>query len=196
MNALLKPTPLIVRELSDRTEAGVDVKILDALRFNQDRFFRTGYPLTETLLLISLKVLDFEQLISQALSHGRFIIEDRSVDTIAVYQAAILCPQDIDQQLVTANDIYEVAINWRPPPDTTFLFHDDFDTAVRRAQDRMGQVFSRDELLLLRRAHELYLHWARHHPSRINVLDRRTLSEDDILAALHRALTHASRLRP
>jgi len=175
-------------ELSDRTGDGMDRKIIAALRQTNDQFLRTGLPRTETFLLLALKIFDYENTIANSLKRGEMVIEDRSIDSIAVYQSIMLCSNNGDQMLKTANEIYELVSHWRQPPDITFLIQDDFQTAVRRAETRQKRPFTSDELGILRRASNLYSEYATFHKQRIVPLDRRRMNDARILDEMKQSL--------
>lgn len=78
-----------VSEVVDRHGRELDREIIAVLAASKDRFFRGGKPLTETFLLLALKMFDFETCIAPFLAEGHVVIEDRSLDTIAIYQALI-----------------------------------------------------------------------------------------------------------
>jgi dTMP kinase len=177
----------LVREASNRlsqTSPQLDVLILSVLGQSGDLFFRNGSPLCETFLLLALKMYDYEAMIVGALADGRIVFEDRSIDSIAVYQAALLCDDQPERVLAVANAIYDVAAQWRKPPDLTFLVEDDFETAIGRAETRSARPFKADELVLLKRAAETYAMYAEQHKDRIVRLDRRRLDEHEVVSAV------------
>src|SRR5579884_2812853 len=151
LQASLREIPLtFIKEVADRKGDGLDLRIITLLSNSQDRFFRMGAPLTETFLLLALKMYDFEAMISPTLTQGGIVVEDRSIDTIAVYQSLLLWPHDQERWLAAANTIYDQATAWRRPPDITFLLEDDFNTALCRAQQRSKRSFNSDEVTVLR----------------------------------------------
>lgn len=171
---------VFVSEVSDRTVEGLDAQIIQALKHTGDQFFRTGLPRTETFLLLALKIFDYEAIIKTALSEGAIVIEDRSIDTIAVYQSIMICDEHMNR-VQAANAIYEIAARWRQPPNITFLIVDKYETAIHRAQERSGRAYSGDELELLRNAADLYIEYAKYHQGRIVCTDRQIMSDADII---------------
>ena len=167
--------PLLIPELSTRDGDGLDARILGALRHKGDRFFRLGLPRTETFLLYALKVLDFESAIEPALREGRIVIGTASIDTIAVYQALMLAPGSPAQQAVFVPRLYDLAIQWRRPPDLTFLIWDTTERSIERAQHRNGRRYSDDEAAILRDAARLYELSIAGDPDRILRVNRNSL---------------------
>lgn len=171
--------------IDERQEHGFDQAILGLLRKSGDRFFRSGHPRMDTALLVSLLVYDAEHTIEPALAAGQIVLEDRSVDTVAIYQALILFPLANDEQLLAeANQLYERICQWRKPPDLTFLLVDDFMATARRAQERAAGAYTPKDMALLRRASALYERYAPCYPERIVRLDRRQMDIDEIIEAI------------
>lgn len=184
---------LFVPELSERKSGSVDHDIISVLHRENDRFLRLGSPGCETFLLMALKIWDHDAIIVPALDKGMTVFEDRSIDTIAVYQAVMLHWREPEPRLATAREILALAARWRRSPDLTFLIEDEFESAINRAQIRENRTFSEDELHILSGAAELYPQLAELNPARFVRLDRRQLSSDEILAAIK---THARNARP
>jgi thymidylate kinase len=175
---------VFVSELSDRKGAGVDRRIIEVLHHTGDRFCRVGMPLSETFLLLALKMADYEAYIADGLDRGYTGVEDRSIDTVAVYQAVVLSPEDPVGQLEVAQRIYAVGAGWRRPPDVTFLLEDDFECCVFRAEQRTQPPFSADERRLLHGVANLYARYAPHYAERMVRLDRRTMDERGIVSRM------------
>jgi dTMP kinase len=179
----------VIPEVEDRQGAGLDQKIIALLGKSGDRFFRGGHPRTETLLLLALQAYEAETIIAPALAAGQTVIENRSVDTIAVYQALILYPSEaLEQQLERALQLYQFACQWRKPPQMTFLLEDDFVTAIERSQQRAARIYTFDEIALLRRAALLYEQYAQQHTTRMIRLDRRVMETEDIVATIRETI--------
>ena len=173
-----------VNEISDRTGNGLDKIIIDILTRTGDRFFRLGYPLTETFLIIALKMFDCESTISKALSEGKLVVEDRSIDTIAIYQAILLNQsnsENYEKILNTANKICALVTEWRRLPDLTFLLKVNFDVAICRTQKRLGRELADNELALLRTAAKIYEMYAAQHQHRIVQLDTDSMDNAQVL---------------
>ena len=80
---------IFISEIIDRKKQGFDLKIIDLLKSTGSKFFDSGYPITETFLLLALKMYDYEKMIKDSLENN-IVIENRSIDTIAIYQAFLL----------------------------------------------------------------------------------------------------------
>jgi dTMP kinase len=145
-----------------------------------DSFLRGGHPGTETLLLLAIKMFDYEHSCAAAIVDGRTVIEGRSVHSIAVYQSLITYPDD-DRAYRHARVILDLAAAWRPLPDLTILITDDVITAVRRAEARDGAQYTDEQWQLHHRAAAMFDRLASDDPHRITVLDRRRLTTDALV---------------
>ncbi|WP_280186810.1 MULTISPECIES: hypothetical protein [Nocardia] len=161
----------LVAELTD-THDPVPSKVIAALSGGQS-FLRTGHPRTETLALLGLKVREYEQI--RALSTPpRIVLEDRGVDTVAIYQAAIWAGvhAPTTQLNELADRIHATAAIWRPPPDRVLLLIDDIDACVDRFAHRQGCPVTSEERDLIECADRLYRARAQQDPRRYRVIDR------------------------
>ncbi len=175
----------VIEEIEDRQGRGFDLDILSLLRKSGDRFFRSGYPRADTLLLLALLAHDTQRSIEPALASGQIVLADRSIDTVAVYQALIMHPVAPEETvLAEAHRLYTLACQWHHVPDVTFLLTDDFTTTAQRAQERSAETYQPEEMALLRRAYLLYDCYAQAHADRIIRLDRRVLDNDAIIAQM------------
>jgi dTMP kinase len=175
----LSSPPLVIEEFSRRARDGGDLGrdllrvLIDAAR--GDPFLRGGTPRSETLLLLTIKMYDYETSLP-ALRDGRVVIEGRSLHTVAVYQSLILYPHDDAAAFTEAQTILDQAARWRPLPDLTVLITDDVTTALHRAEQRDTTAISGANRALHTRAAALFDRLAIRDPNRIKRLDRRQMS--------------------
>jgi len=184
------PGALVVylQEMGDRQQTGLANGLHPFLSSLGDHFFRTGHPRTETLLLMALKTYDAETIILPALQTGYSVIEDRSLDTVAIYQALVLHPGQAELQLQKAAMIYQQLACWRRPPDLTFWIDDAFETSMERAQRRSANSYSIQDVALLREADALYRQYVKCHGDRIIHLDRRLLEAEEIAQTIREVI--------
>lgn len=166
----------------------MDRDIIALLAKGGDRFFRSGKPLTETFLLLAFKMCDYETRIAPALAQDRIVIEDRSLDTIAIYQALILYSDSLEQQVAAAHEIYTIGACFRRPPQLTFLIEDDFPVALSRIAQREGEQLTEEEIAVLQRASVLYTRYAQDHAERIIRLPRPLFSLDMLVQTVREHL--------
>lgn len=182
----------VVAEFSKRRDDDVetlDRHILRTLAADGDRYLRGGRPRTETMLLLAIKLHDYEQA-RPVLHAGQCVIEGRGLHTVAVYQSVLLCSDD-QAAYAQALAILELATRWRPLADRTVLVADDPATAARRLAARDGNPLRADERRINDRAAALYGQLAAHPDYGMTVLDRRETDTDDAVDVLHTVLTSA-----
>jgi dTMP kinase len=189
--AALRPDrrPTVVEEFSRRltaTEPGGALgrhflrALVDAA--GADPFLRGGLPRSETLLLLAIKIHDYEASLPM-LRSGRTVIEGRSVHSVAVYQSLILEHDDARAARV-AQRILTTATTLRPLPDLTVLVVDEPTTAVHRAETRDGITYTPEQWRLHHRAAALFEHLARTDPGHVRLLDRREHDTDALVDTL------------
>lgn len=186
--------PLVLEEFSRRTDGNSDLgrRLLRTLvtASNNERFLRGGYPASETLLLLAVKMHDYETVLPH-LSTGRMVIEGRSIHSIAVYQSLITHPGDDEAAFDYANTILDLAAGWRPLPDLTIMLIDEVDAAIRRAEHRNQAPFTPEQWEIHRRAAELFERLAAVDTEHIRLLDRREHDTDTLIAAIDESLATA-----
>lgn len=179
------PEHYYLPELSQRKNGQlIDADIVKILSKSSSKFFTGGLPATETALLIALKVFDFEHYLRPELAQGKVVIEDRSIDTIAVYQSIIMNNGIINKTLDDALLIFDQAKQLRPAPDLTFLIDDEFGSSITRATGREGSAYSQEQIELLSNANSLYPLYADKFPQRIVKIDRRQLDVPSIVTTI------------
>jgi dTMP kinase len=194
--------PLLIQEFSQRPDtSGPDLgrdllrALIDAA--DGDHFLRGGHPATETLLLLAIKMHDYEAHALPAVQRGQLVLEGRSIHSTAVYQSLITNPVDDEAAYRHAQAILTLAQRWRPLPDLTILLTDDVPTALERAERRDATTYSNEQRLLHHRAAVLFQRLADGDPKRIPVVDRRLLGPDEAVARMAELITNASSgLRP
>jgi dTMP kinase len=191
--------PLVVEEFSQRREDG-DVNLGRRLlrilvtAANGEHFLRAGFPKSETLLLLAIKMHDFEATLPTLLA-GRTVIEGRSVHSTAVYQSLIMHPDDYQAAAASVTHILDMAARWRPLPDLTIVITDDPQAAVRRAEARDGITFTAEQWAIHHQAAQLFEHQATIDPEHVRLLDRRDHGTTTLVATISQWITTAP-MRP
>lgn len=174
----------LARRLGDRclvldelTNTGDDSAkaIIGALAEAGGTFLRTGHPVTETFALAALKVREYERVTALAPPPG-YVLEDRGMDTVAVYQAAILGGGH-----ALAERIAAIPAMWRPDPELTILLTDDLDTCIGRFAARTGMPVGAADRELLATVAGLYAGRAAAAPGRWRVCPVTGRAPGDIL---------------
>ncbi len=164
----------LVPELTDLDGGELPARVVAALAAGGGTFLRGGHPAAETLALTALKVHTFENELASN-DAADLMLEDRGIDTVALYQAAILTSPaaPLAEPLAVADRIYATAARWRPLPDRTVLITDNLPACAARFEERAGEPLSGDDRVLLARVAELYLAQAARDPRRFVLTDRR-----------------------
>jgi dTMP kinase len=179
--ALPKGDHFFVPELGARRKTGVDTEILRILRKADDSFCRAGHPATETALFAALRTFDYEHSIKPALQRDYTVWEDGGIDGLAVHQTLVMYPNEPATWLTRASQMYTSLANLRPAPDIAFLIKDDFEQCILRAERHLGRQYQDNERKVLNAANDLYDAYAQKYKRRFVLLDRRVLSEREIL---------------
>lgn len=162
---------LLLDELTDQAGDTLPGRVISALAVADAVCLRTGHPVVETLALLALKVREAERVAAYP-RQLEVVIKDRGVDTVAVYQAAILCahvPQ-ADPAHVARHVLSSVS-RWLPPPDVTVLLTGDRRECMRRFADRIGRTLAPDHRRVIEQADVLYGGLAAADPGRYTVID-------------------------
>lgn len=148
---------MLLDELTDTGDATAS-RVIGAMAAAGEPFLlRTGHPLTETFAFSALKVREYERAMSLP-QQPPVVIEDRGLDTVAVYQAVILAGHDapLAQLHVLAGQILQIGAQWRPHPDLTVLLTDDLDACIGRYVQRTGVPITGSDRRLLATVDQLY----------------------------------------
>jgi dTMP kinase len=163
--------------LDELTSTGDDTAkaIIGALADGGGAFLRTGHPVAETFALAALKVREYER-VTALTPTPEFVLEDRGVDTVAVYQAAILGGGH-----ALADRISAIPAMWRPDPDVTILLTDDLDACTGRFAARTGVPVTPAERQLLAAVARLYAARAAAAPARWRICPVTGRAASDVL---------------
>jgi dTMP kinase len=183
--ALLGTRCALLDELTDTCGAALHERVIAALAAHGDPFLRTGQPVVETLALLALQVGKAERLARRDLTGIEVIVEDRGMDTVAVYQAAILCSEHPETSPETvARHVLSSVRRWWRIPDATILLTGDLDACARRFAGRIGRPLTHADLQLLERIDTLYRMVAAADPGRHVLLDVAGMSPQETAEAV------------
>ncbi|WP_228447399.1 thymidylate kinase [Streptomyces paludis] len=187
--AELGPRCMRLSELTDKDGDTLPGQVITALASTGDVFLRAGHPVVETLAFLALKVREYERLSKGDLTGVEVILEDRGVDSTAIYQAVILAAQHPGlQPMALAERILATMAPWRPTPDATVLLTGDREVATSRFAARTGRVLANRDLVVIEQAEVLYRDIALTHPERFTVLDVSGYSRAESAKALRGAV--------
>jgi dTMP kinase len=116
------------------------------------------------------------------------VLEDRGIDTVALYQAAIILGEHAteDETWTLAQQVYQTATQWRPVSDLTLLITDDLENCWRRWTEREGTPLTGEQQHLVSRVAGLYHRQAAHEPERFRIVARAGRDQDEIIAEMER----------
>ena len=188
--ALLGARCLLLDELTDHPGDTLPGRVIGALATGNDPFLRTGHPVAETLALLALQVRKAERLTGQDLAGVDVIIEDRGTDTVAVYQAVIMCSQDPETlPEEVARHLLSATLRWRPLPDATILLTGDPSTCARRFAHRIGRPLAPADVQVIEQADTLYRTVAAWHADRYINIDVAGMPADEAARAVSQVVT-------
>ena len=163
---------LLLDELTDQSADTLPGRVIAALASGGDVFLRAGHPVVETLALLALKFREVERLGPERLDGVDVIVEDRGVDSVAVYQGAILHAEHrATPARAVAEQVLATARRWRRMPDATILLTGDRDVCTARFADRIGRELTARDLEVIEQADQLYRELAAAEPDRYTVID-------------------------
>jgi dTMP kinase len=157
---------IFIKKIFDEVHVGLDKQIFLALYHTGDKFFDMGVPLTETMLLLSRFMYQYESVINKSLNNGKIVVEDRGIDTVALAQAIIINKKYEGDVIKISNDIYEFAKKFIRLPDKTFLLCGDPEFAIKRAEQRDNQLYTSEEKEILKKVEQMYILNAEREPER------------------------------
>ncbi|MDG4756188.1 MULTISPECIES: dTMP kinase [Micromonospora] len=176
---------LLLDELTDSGGTVLHGRVIAALTEHGDPFLRTGHPVAETLALFALQLGKAERLAGRDLTGVEVILEDRGMDSVAVYQAAILRsehPDSAPERL--ADHLLSGFRRWRRLSDITILLTGDPKECARRFADRIGRPLTPADLQLLNQIDTLYRTEANDNPERYVHLDVAGMSQEETARAV------------
>ncbi|MEV0299087.1 hypothetical protein [Nocardia sp. NPDC050710] len=182
---LLAPRCRLLDEVTDATGRQVPALVLAALAGGGDPFLRNGFPRTETVALMGLVVRQ-QEVVDQIPVPPAVVVEDRGIDSVAIYQAAIMLGPDADdeQTWALAQQLLATVTQWRTRPDLTVLLVDDLDICAARWAQREGSPLTSEQRHLVARATRLYRRQAETESSRYRVVDRAGLTEPALISCV------------
>ena len=173
--------------IDDKISA-VSLKIFEAL-LNKDPFFRSGFPVEEALCWYAIDLIEFEKKGISNLNKNKIVIQDRGMDTTALYAAISLNGQNTKISVI---DFYKKIIKIREEigviPDLTVLFTDDFELCIKRVEERDGREYSKEEKEFLKKAYEGFKEIANINSKRIKIINKRNKNDDEVLEEIKKLI--------
>lgn len=158
-------------EINDDVHSGINKSIFDILLSTSSRFFDTGNPKMETLLILAKQANDEERFVLPSIREGQSIVSDRGFDTVAIVQGIMLYRKYKGDLLQHINEVYKTAIKFNMIPNKTILFTGDFDKSLQRATLRDKQEYSKEEIEILKMESEILHELSQREKDRFIVID-------------------------
>ena len=118
------------------------------------------------------------------------ILEDRGVDTVAVYQAVIMCSQyPASPPEGVARHVLSATLRWRPLPDATILLTGDLSVCARCFADRIGHPLAPADMQVIERIDVLYRTMAARDSRHYTIVDVARLSPGESASAVSQIVT-------
>lgn len=158
-------------EINDDVHSGINKSIFEILLSTNSRFFDTGNPKMETLLILAKQANDEERFVLPSIREGQSIVSDRGFDTVAIVQGIMLYRKYGGDLLQHINEVYKTATKFNMIPNKTILFTGDFDKSLQRATIRDKQEYSKEEIEILKMESEILHELSQREKDRFIVID-------------------------
>ncbi|MBT5855522.1 dTMP kinase [bacterium] len=154
-------------------------KTIRELILNPETTFHSNT--TEVLLFTADRVEHIEGLIKPALAAGKIVLCDRNIDSTYAYQAGgRQLPEAFVEQMIRVADL---------KPEVTFLLDLPVSEGLARAKARAAlDRFEQEEIAFHERVRERYLLQSEDEPERIQVIECKGLSVDQVYDRLRHLL--------
>lgn len=162
---------LFHKEIMDEKHRGINKQIFSILLSAGSKFFETGNPKMETLLIMAKQTNDEVNAIIPALESGKSVISDRGVDSICIYQAILFAKKYGGKPEKYIDELYEVASKFCICPNKTILLTGNEADAIKRAEARDNDLYDDNDKWILNTASKLYLKIAKKYKDRFVIIN-------------------------
>lgn len=179
---------LFHKEIMDEKHKGINKQIFSILLSTGSKFFETGNPKMETLLIMAKQTNDEVNAIIPAIESGKSVISDRGVDSICIYQAILFAKKYGGKPQKYINDLYDIALKFCRLPDKTILLTGKEVEAIKRAEIRDSDSYDDNDKKILNSASKLYLELAKKNADRFVIINVDKKSTDETLKAIQKEI--------
>lgn len=180
-NILNESDVLFHKEIMDEKHKGINRQIFNILWSTGSKFFDTGNPKMETLLIAAKQANDEENAIIPAMQAGKTVISDRGLDSICIYQGILFTKKYGKNPLEYTLKMYDKLKGFCLTPDKTILFTGNISKAIARAETRDSDRYTEEELQILAQASNLYLEIAKRNADRFCVVNVDELTNNEVI---------------
>lgn len=168
-------------EINDSRQFGYNKKIFDVLTSTNNRFFDTGNPKMETLLIAAKQANDEERFINPTIEKGLTVISDRGYDTVCILEGIMYSLKYNTKLEKDIDDLYLTLTKYCKVPDKTILLVDDYDKCISRATKRDKMDYNDKEKYILNKSYEYFIKMSLKYNERFYIINLNKLSEDEVL---------------
>lgn len=183
-NTFIENDVLFHKEIMDEIHRGINKQIFSILLSTGSKFFDTGNPKMETLLIAAKQANDEENSIIPALNAGKTVVSDRGLDSICIYQGILFAKKYGENPLDYTLKLYNKLKGFCLIPDRTILFTGDVSKSISRAENRDSDKYTAEELKILYMANKLYLEIAQKDKDRFCVINVDKLSNKEVVSII------------
>ena len=168
-------------EINDSRQFGYNKKIFDVLTSTNNRFFDTGNPKMETLLIAAKQANDEERFINPTIEKGLTVISDRGYDTVCILEGIMYSLKYNTKLEKDIDDLYLTLTKYCKVPDKTTLLVDDYDNCISRATKRDKMDYNDKEKYILNKSYEYFIKMSLKYNERFYIINLNKLSENEVL---------------
>lgn len=168
-------------EINDSRQFGYNKKIFDVLTSTNNRFFDTGNPKMETLLIAAKQANDEERFINPTIEKGLTVISDRGYDTVCILEGIMYSLKYNTKLEKDIDDLYLTLTKYCKVPDKTILLVDDYDKCISRATKRDKIDYNDKEKYILNKSYEYFIKMSLKYNERFYIINLNKLSENEVL---------------
>ena len=156
-------------------------KLIENMK-GKDPFFRDENPLISFLCFTSVDLHIFERKVKNNLLDNN-VVQDRGVDTTCLYSA--LQMSNDNEIINNFKRLLEIRKRIFRIPDLTIVLIDDFEKCIKRAEERNGKKYSKEEVEFLKRVDKCFKLLIKEFPDRIKAIDKNGKSDDEVLKEIN-----------
>src|SRR3989344_6419723 len=144
-------------------------KLIENMK-GKDPFFRDENPLISFLCFTSVDLHIFERKVKNNLLDNN-VVQDRGVDTTCLYRALQMAEED-REVIMSFKELFKIRKKLFRIPDLTIVLINDFEKCIKRAEERNGKKYSKEEVEFLKRVDKGFKLLIKEFPDRIKAIDK------------------------
>lgn len=158
-------------EINDKCTDEYNKRIFEILTSKKSRFFETGNPKMEALLICAKQTNDEESFVIPALNNYKNVISDRGFDTVCITEGIKMSKKYGFSEKESIMKLYEYLSFFCIIPDKTILLTGNVDNSITRAEKRDEKKYTPDEIYIIKRTAYWFSFMAKKFKERFIVID-------------------------